>query len=96
MTRKKKIIIEVTVFLFGIIVAIVAAFNGGIGPEPPRTLFAEFIHKLYYPFFMVFCELLDVIGLILAIVIHGIIFFYIAHVVLKFHERLRKEHIRMK
>ena len=86
MTRNKKIIIEIIAFIFGAIVAIIAAFNGGIGPEPPRTLFAEVVHKIYYPYFMAFCDLLDVVGLMIAIVLHGIIFFCIAYVILRVRE----------
>lgn len=86
MTRIKKFIIEVTVFIFGVIVAIIAAFNGGIGPEPPRSLFTEIVHRIYYTYFMAFCDLFDVVGLIIAIVLHGIIFFCIAYIVLSLHE----------
>ena len=61
------------VFILGTVFAFSAALFGGVGPETPTTGFGQFISFIYGPYFAVFCEPLDAVGFLIAIILHGVI-----------------------
>jgi hypothetical protein len=69
-----KIAIYITVYVLGVALAVFAAFSGSIGPEPARSAVGEALSTVYYPYFMLFCESLDMMGFVIAIALSGIPF----------------------
>ena len=59
MKRFLKAVLLSSAFLVGVGVAFGAALLGGVGPEPPRTVLGKVVSVIYYPYFMFFCEPLD-------------------------------------
>ena len=72
MKRTSRTVIVILMTIFGSGIALLAAFTGGIGPEPPRTAIAELVSRAYDPYFMFFCEPLGGVGFIIAVVVHGL------------------------
>jgi len=60
------------VYVLGVGLAVLAAFNGSIGPEPPRTPLGRFLAFVYQPYFEVFCLPFGPVGFLIAIGLSGI------------------------
>ena len=87
MKRFLKAVLLGSVFLFGVGVAFGAALLGAIGPEPPITVLGKVVSVVYYPYFKFFCDPLDMVGFILALVLHGLIFVVLIYYGLKWIEK---------
>lgn len=77
-----RIVLYITTYVLGVILGIVAAFTGSIGPEPPRTALGNGLAAVYRPFYELFAPAGGAIGFFIALALSGVPFALLVWLVL--------------
>jgi hypothetical protein len=71
MKRSAKI---TTATIIGLVIPLLAAFAGSVGPEPSGNVVGHLVSLVYQPYFMIFCGPFGWAGFVMAIALHGCVF----------------------
>ncbi len=64
----------IAAYLFGLGLALVAAFTGSVGPEGPRTELGNVLMIFYRPYYELLCVPFGGVGFLIALMLSGVPF----------------------
>jgi len=70
--RRARILVYVAVYILSVVLSVSAALAGSVGPEGASGTIGLMLETIYRPYFMFFCEYLEAIGFVVAVLLSGV------------------------
>jgi hypothetical protein len=78
------------IYLLGVMLALVAAATGSIGPEPAKTVAGRVLAAVYLQYFDLFGTLFGGVGIVIALILSGIPFVLAVWLIIWIAERTER------